>query len=309
MNSLSEAGLSSESGLHSGPPQIGSEPDPAPGAGADAPDADLGHFVEQVEQTFKPDALESFWSLEEEFRRLVHSRCPTAFFNRELRRLAGNPSFMGNWRPNQMMLHRGPGYALSIGLFDKPRQYIHSSPFYGMYAPLGQESLYYDIYKLPQTYRNGVFDPSVRLEPAGSGITAPGGILLLQTDQYVYDFRIERPLPVLKFITAPYQTMEWLFSKEQLHAWQANDSELVSTQLRVSAYILGRLAHASSLEALEQLSTHGHHAVRWAAVQNIGRLSRSVALTKLEQALDDPHPHVRRAAAKTLRQLKAKIPG
>ena len=78
---------------------------------------------------------------------------------------------------------------------------------------------------------------------------------------------------------------------------------------RDEATILGRLAHQSSLEALEQLTSHGHHAVRWAAVQNIGRLSRSVALVKLEQALDDPHPHVRRAAAKSLQQLKLKTPG
>ncbi len=275
----------------------------------DTPDSHLARFIEQVEKNFQTDAIESFWGLEEEFRRLIHSGSPGAVFNRELERLVDNPSYMGNWRPNQMMVHRGRGFALSIWLFDKPRQYIHSTPFYGMYAPLGKESLYYDIYKLPQGYRNALFDPTLKLEPAGSGITAPGGILLLQSDQYVYDFRIERPLPVMKFTSASHQTMEWLFSKDQLNAWQANDSELVSTQLRVSAYILGRLAHQSSLEALEQLTSHGHHAVRWAAVQNIGRLSRSVALVKLEQALDDPHPHVRRAAAKSLQQLKLKTPG
>ena len=269
----------------------------------------LAHFIEQVERNFLTDQLESFWSLEEDFRRLVQSGAAGALFNRELEQLLRNPSYMGNWRPNQMMVHRGRGFALSIWLFDKPRQYIHTTPFYGMYAPLGAESLHYDIYKLPEGYRNSVFDPALKLVPAGSGMTAPGGILLLQSDQYTYDFKVERPLPVLKFTSASFQTMEWLFSKDQLNAWQANDSELVSTQLRVSAYILGRLAHQSSLEALEQLTSHGHHAVRWAAVQNIGRLSRGVALAKLQQALDDPHPHVRRAAEKTLQQLKSKTSG
>ena len=281
---------------------------PAPLASAASRDPFLARFTEQVDLNIGNNPPDSFWNLEEEFRRLLHSGFVAGFVNRELQRLVATPSHMGDWRPNQAMLHRGRGYALALWLFEKPRQYIHSTPFYGMYAPLGRESLYYDIYKLPRGYRNDVFDPSIRLEPAGSGITAPGGILLLQSDQYVYDFRIEKPLPVLKFTTAAFQTMEWLFTKESLHAWQANDSELISTQLRVAAYVLGRLAHQSSLEPLELLATHPHHAARWAAIQNLGRLSRTSAQEKLHKALDDPHPHVRNAAARTLRQLKQKIP-
>ena len=265
---------------------------------------DLAMFLEQVERRFRAETPESFWTLEEAFRCLVHSGGLGAVFNRELQRLLDNPSYMGNWRPNQMMLNRGRGHALSIWLFDQPRRYIHTTPFYGMYAPLGTESLHYDIYRLPPGYRNAQFDPSLRLEPAGSGMTAPGGILLLQSEQYVYDFHIERPLPVAKFTTASYQTLEWLFERDSLQAWQANDSELVSTQLRVSAYILGRLADASSLEALQALGSHGNHSVRWAALQNIGRLNRGAALEQLQQALSDPHPHVRRAAAGSLRRIQ-----
>lgn len=276
---------------------------------ADQANPDLACFLEQVEQRFRAEAPDTFWSMEEAFRGLIDSGGLAEVFNRELRRLLDNPSYMGNWRPNQMMLNRGRGHALSIWLFDRPRRYIHSTPFYGMYAPLGAESLYYDIYRLPPGYRNAQFDPTVELEPAGSGITAPGGILLLQSHQYVYDFKVERPLPVAKFTTASWQTLEWLFERDSLRAWQANDSELVSTQLRVSAYILGRLADASSLDALRNLTSHGHHAVRWAAVQNIGRLNRAAALEQLRRSLDDPHPHVRRAAAGSLRQLQTNASG
>jgi len=283
----------------------------APARDLAAPETELAGFLEEVEQHFRADAPESFWSLEEAFRRLVQGEGLGAAFNRELHRLLHDPNYMGNWRPNQMMLHRGRGHALSIWLFEQPRRYIHSTPFYGMFAPLGAESLHYDIYRLPPGYRNAQFDASLRLEPAGSGMTAPGGILLLQSDQYVYDFKVERPLAVAKFTTASYQTLEWLFERDSLRAWQANDSELVSTQLRVSAYILGRLADASSLEALQSLRGHGHHAVRWAALQNIARLSRAAALDQLRRALDDPHPHVRRAAAGSLRRIEPKtaVPG
>lgn len=283
---------------------------PAPGTAPPPPSRDphLARFTGQVDLNIGNDPPDSFWSLEEEFRRLLHSGFLAGFINRELRRLMDTPSHMGDWRPNQAMIHRGRGYALALWQFEQPRRYIHSTPFYGMYAPVGTESLYYDIYKLPRDYRNDVFDPAIRLEPAGSGITAPGGILLLQSDQYVYDFRIAKPLTVLKFTTAAFHTMEWLFNRDSLHAWQANDSELISTQLRVAAYVLGRLAHQTSLEPLELLATHPHHAARWAAIQNLGRLNRTAAQEKLRKALDDPHPHVRNAAAKTLRQLKLKIP-
>jgi hypothetical protein len=277
---------------------------PAPAAPAPrAADPDLARFVEQVDRNIGTDPPDSFWALEEDFRRLQHSGFLGALFNQQLRRIVGQPSHMGDWRPNQAMVHRGRGYAVSVWLFDKPRRYIHSTPFYGMYAPLGSESLYYDVYRLPAGYRNDVFDPALKLEPAGSGMTAPGGILLLQSDRYVYDFRIERPLPVLKFTSAAFHTLEWLFAKDTLQAFQANDSELISTQLRVTAYVLGRLGHPSSQEALQMLASHPHHAARWAGIQNLGRLDRDAALEKVRQTLDDPHPHLRNAAARTLRRL------
>jgi hypothetical protein len=267
---------------------------------------ELKRFLDEVERRFRLESAESFWTLEEAFRQLVLDGALATVFNRELRRLLDDPAYTGNWRANQMMLNRGRGHALSIWLFDRPRRYIHSIPYYGMLAPLGAESLHYDVYRLPANYRNAQFDPDLRLEPAGSGFTAPGGVLLLQSDQYVYDFKVQRPLTVAKFTTSAHHTLEWLFEREPLRAFQANDSELVSTQLRMAAYILGRLADDSSLEALESLGDHRNHSVRWAAVQTIGRLDRGAALERLRRALDDPHPHLRRAAAGSLRRLQTK---
>lgn len=273
---------------------------------SDSAESPLARFVEQVDRNLRLGEPEPFFNLEEEFRRLVHSGFLVPYLNVQIEALTRDPGHLGDWRQNQLVVHRGRGYALTVWLFDKPRQHIHTSSFYGMFAPVGKDSLCYDIYKLPPHYRNDVFDPGVKLEPAGSGITAPGGILLLQSDEYAYDFKFERPLAVLKFTTSSFHSLEWLFNKDNLHAWQANDSELKWTQLRVASYILGRLAHQSSVEPLEQLATHPHHAVRWAAIQSLGRLSRTAALAQLENALDDPHPHVRRAAGKTLQQIRQK---
>jgi hypothetical protein len=279
----------------------------APGSGTDTPpgqwpEEHLAKFVEQVQQRFHPEHLESFWTLEEDFRQLAAGGFATAWLNAELERVRSDPAYMGDWRPNRLMVQGGRGWHLSIRLIEASSTHIHSNPSLAMYTPVGAESLRYNIYRLPEEYDNTVFDPTLQLEPAGLGITAPGGVLL-QSERFVYDFHTARPVTVLSLATAPFQTLEWLFSRNNLHALQANDSELASTRLRVVAYVLGRMARPSSVESLRELASHPHHAVRWAAIQNLGRVSRSAVIPVLEQAVNDPHPHVRRAAVKTLRQL------
>lgn len=266
--------------------------------------SDIQRFIDLVDRRFERERLDSFWDLESAFADIVRTAFSTGAINAELSQLTANPSYMGDWRPNQLLIHRGRGFALSIWLFEKSRQYVHTMPFYGMYAPLGAQPLSYSIYELPPDYHNEIFDPRVRISSLGSGVVRRGEVLKLHSDRYAYDFQIDTPVPVVKLTTAPFQSMEWLFNKATGHAWQANDSELTATQLRVAAYILGKLADPSSIEPLSQLTTHAHHAVRWAAVQGLGRISRSAAVDKLQQALNDPHPHLRRAAARTLDQLK-----
>jgi hypothetical protein len=266
----------------------------------------IKEFIERVDRQFDRERLDSFWELEESFAEVAGTSFPTEAINAQLSAVAANPSYMGDWRPNQMLIHRGRGFALSVWLFEASRQYVHTMPFHGMYAPLGKWPLRYTLYELPPGYDNQVFDPRIRITPIGTGEVQPGEVLRLRSDRYAYDFRIDTPVPVLKLTTAPFQGMEWLFNKSTGHAWQANDSELTATQLRVAAYILGKLADPQSIEPLTRLVDHSHHAVRWAAIQGLGRISRSAAMDKLTIAVNDPHPHIRRAAAKTLDQLKPK---
>jgi len=261
-------------------------------------------FIETVDREFARERMESFWDLELPFRDFVRSGALALALDAELERTVANPSYMGQWRANQLVVHRGRGFALSVWLFESTRQYVHSMPFYGMYAPLGTQSLNFTRYELPADYRNDVFDPGKQIHSPSRGEVAPGEVLKLYSDRYVYDFQIDQPIVVAKLTCAAFQSMEWLFNKQTGYAWQANDSEINATQLRVAAYILGKLADPTSVEPLKQLTAHPNHAVRWAAVQALGRINRSAAVEKLQQALDDPHPHLRRAAAKTLSQLK-----
>lgn len=261
----------------------------------------LTDFVREVETLYKAAEPESFWLCEDAVRRLLASAVLSDWINKELRSLSGDAQHLGDWSSTEAVVHRGKGWMLSISILDAPRRFIHALPFLAIYAPIGSD-LTGTRYRLPNV-RNDVFDPGMRLEPAGVVLAQPRETLRLETGEYAYDFNVPRPVPFLRFATTPIRPLEWLFSKSTLQAWQANDAEVSFTQLRVAAYVLGKIAHHSSVGPLRDLAQHPHHAVRWAAIQNLGRLSRTEALAKIRDAINDPHPHVRRAAQKTLDQL------
>jgi len=265
----------------------------------------LADFVREIESRYTPANTETFWLCDEPIQRLIASGVLSRWINEQLQSLINDAQHLGDWTAAETVLHRGKGWTASLAIFDTPRRFIHALPFLGFYVPL-DSTLTGQRYGLPRGFRNDVFDPSLRLEPAGSLNVERNELLRLETDRFVYDFHIPRPLPVLRIISNSLRPLEWLFSKSTLQAWQANDAELSSTQLRVAAFVLGKIAHHSSIAPLRQLGSHPHHAVRWSAIQNLGRLSRSEALLKIREAVNDPHPHVRRAAQKTLDQLDKK---
>ncbi len=266
----------------------------------------LPHFVESVQPCIDRNAPERFWQAEAAFSHFLNSGSLQQAFNQELRQLLADPCHFSDWRPNEWVLHRGRGFALAVSVFDVARRYIHALPFYALYAPLTATPLRYQRYQLPAAYNNPVFDPGLVLTPAGGGEAARGEVLALHTREFAYDFQITQPVLVLKLSTAPILPLEWLFQKDTLQSWQANDADLTSTQLRVAADVLGKFAHQSSLAPLKLLTAHPHHAVRWTAIQNLGRLNRSEALLALQKACSDPHPHIQRAAQKTIGQTRSK---
>ncbi|GAC1622831.1 MAG: hypothetical protein NVS9B10_07210 [Nevskia sp.] len=253
----------------------------------------------------KPD---SFLACDAAFRELLDEEFVGDCIRASLSAMRENPYASGDWTLHQLVLCRGPGYALSLALINESTRFIHTSPFLAMYSPFGETPLRYERYRLPPTYSNAVFDPTVSLEHAGSGSVLRGEVLHVHPEREVHDFRIAMPQLVLKFASSPWQMLEWLFDRESLLPRQANDAALSTTQLRVASYLLGRLGHRSSIEPLKQLSDSSVPSVRWAAIQNLGRLDAVEALKKLERATRDPHPHIRHAAQKSLAQRGASPP-
>jgi len=264
-------------------------------------------FVEDVQSRYSVLEAETFWACEPLFKRFLGEGSAIRWLNGQLAGLLDGAFQQTEVAEKQALMHQGDGWAISVATLEPARRFIHALPYYAFYSPLA-EDLVVDRYRLPNGFRNDVFDPSLRISHLDTLNIAKGDVLKLETQQYAYDFRLTKSLPILRFVSRCVRPLEWLFSRSTLQAWQANDAELRLTQLRVAAHALGKIAHQSSIEPLQRLSSHSHHAVRWAAIQNLGRLSRSAALAKIKEAVNDPHPHVKRAAQKTLEQLSERAP-
>ena len=261
-------------------------------------------FSAEIQRIFDRTRPDSFFACESAFREFLDQDFIEDCIRTQLALLCEKPYASGDWTLHQLVLSRGPGFTLSLALIDEQTRFIHTSPCLALYSPIGN-ALRYDCYRLPPSYRNAVFDSSLRLERTRSGVAGQGEVLQIHPEREVHDFQIAAPQLVIKFASSPWHMLEWLFDRDTLLPKQANDAALSTTQLRVASYLLGRLGHRSSIEPLKKLSDSAVPSVRWAAIQNLGRLDAQEALRKLERAVNDPHPHIRRAAQKSLAQNAA----
>lgn len=249
---------------------------------------------------FDADQPQLFWQQAEAFAKFAQSAFVAERLNSELRALADDPFYTGAWSTNQLTLYRSPQLDVAISLFTASKKFLHTRAYYALYAPVGQAPLRANVYRLPAAYQNEIFDPSLRLESAGQSVTAPGEVLALRTDQFIYDFVIEQPQLVLKMTTVPVRQFDWLFEKDSLKALNINDASLMSTRLRVLSSVLAQIGDPSSIEPVKGLTQHTNPMVRWDAIKALAKLDPEAALECLARASEDPHPQVRTAAIKSL---------
>ena len=250
----------------------------------------------------------SFFQFGTEIANLVASGYPALALERNLLRSLEEPTWLGKWKPNELVLFASHKIELSIWSFSTPRQYIHTVSSHVLLAPCTPTGLHYRRFGLPANYDNRIFDRNMKLEFVDEGSTQQGEVLSMDAGGLLYDFLLDAPTPVVKLTYGPVETMEWLFHRDTGAAWKISDSDLAATQMRVAAYVLGQISHTSSAPALKLLTFHDSHAVRWAAIQALSRISVSDALERLRTAVNDPHPHIRRAAERTLGGLQQKRP-
>ena len=177
-------------------------------------------FVHEVESQFLTIEAATFWACEPLLRRFLAEGVAERWLTEQLRQLAGSEDDLGAWQPKEAQVYRGEGWQLSLAVLETPQRFIHLAPYLAFYSPLNGE-LTVDRYRLPPRFRNDVFDPSMRLGPP-ERITVPSReILRLDSTQFAYDFQISEPVPVVRFTSRNLHSLQWLFSKDTLQAWQA----------------------------------------------------------------------------------------
>src|SRR5262249_44018968 len=135
--------------------------------------------------------------------------------NEELRRVHNDALRLGPWTQSEWTLHQGDGFSISISAFERERRDLHALPFQGLFGAIGPVGFSCEIYRLPDAYRNEIFDRSIRLSRSDTPVfTGPGEVLELDTGRSVYDIRKGgAPFAVLKVLTGPVRPFEWLFGR------------------------------------------------------------------------------------------------
>lgn len=256
----------------------------------------------------REDFPNSFWDTESLFGEYLNSGSVTALLNQELAALATNPKHEIRRNGRRLSLGAGEYCELRLDLVVGDSLYVHTAPYRAFFAPLGPNSLHYDQYRLPATYRNDTFDSSTRLEPGIPGSISPCKYLKVLGDKFAYDIRIQRETLVLKLMTTAIDSLEWLFHKDTRMAYLANDSDIEVTHLRAIVDYLAHMGDEYSVEVLAGLAEHPNHTLRWSVVRTLCRLNPATGIGVLEVAQNDVHPHVRAAARSTLLNLENDVP-
>lgn len=203
-----------------------------------------------------------------------------------------------SWGEYSILLAADKNWQLRLSLYTHSSEYIYTFPFHLMAIIVGQIPLHVDRYQLPQDFNADVFVPGSRLSEPIQEIYKHGEIMFSDSRSEVLDVRVERPVPVVKFISTPFAKLQWAFHRTSLEAIQAIASNPLDSELVPICMALKAMKRIGSDTILDKLSTHESHFVRWSAIQGLGHLNPELAGSKLRAALSDSHPHIRAAALK-----------
>jgi hypothetical protein len=247
-----------------------------------------------------------FWQIRGHFSDLLQGDLLTTWIERALADACGLRPNVPPGDATQVVVCDHPSFRIALQRAVGTRRYLRTGARRGFLSIAHGGNVECTRYRLPPDFNAAVFDPTTALVEDRALEVREREVFDLQTDRYVYDFHFTGPVVLLTLLSRPLDSAEWLFRRDNLTAWEALDSSTDSTRLRNAAFVLGRMAYDSSLPALNKLTAHPHHQVRWAAVQAIGRISRTATIELLRKIeLADPHPHLRDAASRTLRQFTA----
>lgn len=204
------------------------------------------------------------------------------------------------WDTNQLLLEVNKNFSLGISILHVSPPHLLNSVANAVYKVAGRHSFKHVLYKLPKNFQSDVFDPELCPTSVCESNLNPGEILRIHAGVDLIDWTIEQPVVLLRFITAPQESIQWTFRKNPIQPWFVASVDPDATQLSALFSYFGAIGYGPAAIPVVELLGHRNHQVRWEAVKALWKIDHHLGLQALRASLVDPHPHVRNAASKTL---------
>lgn len=261
----------------------------------------LTEFVSDVENLFL-GGDPSIEQVKPFLHRFLGSPSLYSKINEELKMVMEDPLYVPRYlHGNNLIIYGNSKWSLLYSLYEHIPAHLYTFPMNSLIAPVGESVLDYDLYDLPSTYRNNVFDREVQLAYKNSSSARFGDIVSTNGTTTVIDLRLTRPVGVLKFLIPNPDTLQWTFDRKTRMAVQPISATATGSELSFMAQVLGVLKNGESADKLIRLSKeHPQHHVRWEAIKALGKINPQQGLVAIKAAVNDVHPHIVAAAKRTL---------
>ncbi len=271
---------------------------------------ELEGFVAEVTPLVASGDRDMFRRSAVSIERLLASGFAPAFVAAELERAAcGHEIAAGDGAG--VVLARAPSFSLRLSLLEPGAAAGHRvEGLAGHFAVgvVGPWPVEVEHYRVTPPTRWDVLDRSLRLDGPRRETLVPGAARAFTAGEDVV--RMEAPagaVGVLELRTAPVHRIRWVYDLSTRAPVLAVAADPRSSRIEFACRLLARLGAARDVPALEEITVHPDHFVRWTALQSIVELDFARGRQLVEAALDDPHPHIQSAARRFLREADSAL--
>jgi hypothetical protein len=271
----------------------------------------LARFGREISDVLAGADSESFWLCEEAFRRLLASDFLLELADGQLATCFGNVLAIQALKNNFGRIAAPLGLTIDVilveaansgeSLLTYPSHLMLGTPPMFDHSELTVELLAFD-----GDVESDNFDASQVMRAAGTTVFDGGNPMRIQAGRET--FRIVSTgstVPLVVLQSRPVQEFAWQIAADTLRPVQLISPKVSAYRLYYATQLLGHFPSGASADALDRLSRHPSHYVRWAALQALFPLDHLRAELRLRETLDDPHPSIRRSAEKAIARLEA----
>ncbi|MGN2254284.1 HEAT repeat domain-containing protein [Frateuria sp. GZRe12] len=242
--------------------------------------------------------------IEVAFAALVRKRVPEQFLDGEIRRIAVDGRYFSQgWRYNQLIMAESPFGTLSINSVTKPAKYaytVDAETWVAVPLSAAADGLLVEHYEISEPSMLGSGEELSR--SADQTVLRRGAVGKLKAGR-VYRLIATIATPIMSFALPSSSNVIQKYDCETGRLCPSAHLQNGDMVLCSTARILGEFGDSQSFSALESLSHHSSHHVRWEAVTGMTKIDPMRAIEVLEALQSDEHPDIRAAAAITLERL------